>query len=407
MDNRHCVYLHRRVSDNEPFYIGSGVKGVREFSRSSRSKAWHNFIDGTDFIAEILEEGLSQKQSRLLERKHINETSFNLVNIHNPIIDNLDLDFNLLNKLFTYNESSTTCLTWKDCKSKEFNGKDAGNFVFKNGKKSSGCVRVQGARLRIHRVVWTLFGNTIPEFYVIDHIDNNPHNNKIDNLRCVSSAVNARNRLPISKPSGLPSGINVIGKETQLQIQAHAIVKGKKSTKAFAILKYGKEGALARAIAWRSSILSGLSGEESYSDTHFKCVEGDHSHIAYEGYYKEDCIYPFRKGGEIVSVTVHVVFNGKQRIKSFTIPYYTEQEALEKAIEFRDRGNYCEDDFKINVRVEGFIDNSSIGIFDSVKQAGEMTATATSLISACLTGRRSSTGGRKGNPIRTWKYHSN
>jgi len=406
MDNKYCVYLHRRKSDNIPFYIGSGVQGKREISKTSRSKVWKDFINNTGFTAEILADKLTLKESRLLEKKLIEETEYNLVNIQRPVTEHLKLDFELLNNLFEYDESSKTCLIWKNCKQDKLNGKQAGNFTFKNGVKSSGGVRVHGARLRLHRVVWTLFGRTIPDFYVIDHIDNDPHNNKINNLRCVPTEVNNRNRLQVSKSNGLPSGINEINKKYP-QISASFSFKDKISTKTFAILKYGKDVAVEKAIAWRSEKIKALSGTDAYSDTHFKCIAGEHSHTTYDGYYKENNIYPFRKNGNIVAVTVHVMFNDKQRIKSFTIPYYTEQEALEKAIEFRDRGNYCEDDFKINVRVEGFIDNSSIGIFDSVKQAGKMTATATSLISACLTGRRSSTGGRKGNPIRTWKYHNN
>lgn len=50
-----------------------------------------------------------------------------------------------------------------------------------------------GARLKAHRVAWFLSHGKWPD-NLIDHIDGNPSNNRIENLRDCSDAENCRNR---------------------------------------------------------------------------------------------------------------------------------------------------------------------------------------------------------------------
>lgn len=52
---------------------------------------------------------------------------------------------------------------------------------------------VFGRQMLVHRVVWMLLHGTWPEG-VIDHIDGNPSNNRIENLRDVPQAINCQNR---------------------------------------------------------------------------------------------------------------------------------------------------------------------------------------------------------------------
>lgn len=51
-----------------------------------------------------------------------------------------------------------------------------------------------GHRDRAHRIVWMMHNGHIPEGYTIDHKDNDPSNNHIDNLRLATHSQNTSNR---------------------------------------------------------------------------------------------------------------------------------------------------------------------------------------------------------------------
>jgi len=54
--------------------------------------------------------------------------------------------------------------------------------------------------MSLHRFIWVhVHGQTIPEGYSIDHIDNNPLNNTFQNLRVLTPRQQAANKVPIGK----------------------------------------------------------------------------------------------------------------------------------------------------------------------------------------------------------------
>jgi len=64
------------------------------------------------------------------------------------------------------------------------------------GKKSSGHLYTGAGginRIYAHRIAWVISQGSLPIHY-IDHIDGNPENNKIENLRDVTHKINHRNR---------------------------------------------------------------------------------------------------------------------------------------------------------------------------------------------------------------------
>jgi len=61
-------------------------------------------------------------------------------------------------------------------------------------------VRVNGVRYYVHQIVWLYHYGEIPD--LIDHIDQNPKNNKIDNLRPANKSLNALNCKKRNNKSG-------------------------------------------------------------------------------------------------------------------------------------------------------------------------------------------------------------
>jgi len=78
-----------------------------------------------------------------------------------------------------------------------FKGRVAGSPLNDNGGYRYLCLSKGGKpySMLAHRIIWALYHKEFaPEDKVIDHIDGDPDNNKINNLRVVTQKENSRNR---------------------------------------------------------------------------------------------------------------------------------------------------------------------------------------------------------------------
>lgn len=81
-------------------------------------------------------------------------------------------------------------------------------------------VHINHKTYRAHRVIWEMLKGPIPEGYVIDHIDGNKCNNRINNLRLATPMQNNANSKGFGK---YPKGV----KEHKGKFQARIGYKGK------------------------------------------------------------------------------------------------------------------------------------------------------------------------------------
>lgn len=89
-------------------------------------------------------------------------------------------------------------LIWIDCNKKSLNGNQAG-YEDKDGYRRIGIPSY--GMVSVHRLIFFMFNGYFPRF--VDHIDGNPRNNKIENLRPATIEQNARNaKTPITNTSG-------------------------------------------------------------------------------------------------------------------------------------------------------------------------------------------------------------
>lgn len=54
-------------------------------------------------------------------------------------------------------------------------------------------VRIDGREYRAHRLIWEMFNGPIPEGLLVDHIDRDVYNNRIENLRLATRSQNNAN----------------------------------------------------------------------------------------------------------------------------------------------------------------------------------------------------------------------
>lgn len=381
--NNYCVYLHKRADNGDVFYIGSGVQNKREKHFTARSKAWHEVKDNFGVVVEIFKADLDKVSARNLEESLINSGNYpNLINKKEVVKSYSSVSKSEFAEFVYYDESSPTCLRWRvvtgpRCKVDE----PVGSIICtKDGTARSITTKINGRNVKVSRIIWALFNELTPEDMIIDHIDNNPHNNKIENLRCITIAENSRNR---QRNKGSKSEFpGIYRRETNYT--ASVSINGVNKSTTYAFSKYGEELALQKCLAWRKSML--LMANEvgaNYSDHHIPVVSSSVDYIARPaGVLGLERIRVKRdKNLNIVSVSAFTLYKDRGREVSFSVSKYGFDQALHLAQEFVNKEEYCNEDFekRTNVTIKlVFIDTrEEIGTYKSVVQAAKETGLST------------------------------
>lgn len=187
------------------------------------------------------------------------------------------------NDLLYYDESSPTCLRWKvkrigkGLAKTKYPNDEAGTVVKK--KSNSDYIKITIAYNKKHyssgRIIWILLNGFIDDSLVVDHIDGNALNNKIDNLRLVSMQQNSTNsKVKNSNKSGQTGvSFNTVNGYSYYEAACQYFENGKKIRfrKLFSVLKLGEEVAFYLACQWRDAKLKELKAMGfGYTDRHGK-----------------------------------------------------------------------------------------------------------------------------------------
>lgn len=185
------------------------------------------------------------------------------------------------NEIFYYDETSPSCLKWKierfsgknDCIKHIHVGDVAGSC-----KQSTGywSVKYNKKNYQVHRVIYEIFNNEILDKLEVDHIDGNPSNNCIENLRLVSRSVNNRNRsMQITNTSGM-TGVQFYLKKREhwndpYWIAYYRDINGKLKSKSFNCRLLGYNNAYEKACKHREKMIQELNAQNAgYTERHGK-----------------------------------------------------------------------------------------------------------------------------------------
>lgn len=114
-----------------------------------------------------------------------------------------DIDYETVNNLFYYDETSETFLRWKVSRG----NKKAGDIAGCDSTGGYYRVSINNSDYMVHRIIWVLFHGEIDSSLTIDHIDRNRRNNNIKNLCLATQLQNISNRGYKLRANGLPTNI--------------------------------------------------------------------------------------------------------------------------------------------------------------------------------------------------------
>lgn len=181
------------------------------------------------------------------------------------------------NEIFYYDETSPSCLRWKierRC------GKGVGRIQKNIGDIAGGLtsrnywsVCFKEKQYQVHSIILQIYGENL-KGKIIDHIDGNPSNNKLNNLRVINQKENCRNsKKRTNNTSGFAGVVFNKSKVKGVEVlKWYAIwynLEGKRRSKCFSVRKYGHDLAFTLACEYRKGIIEQLNNEGAgYTNRH-------------------------------------------------------------------------------------------------------------------------------------------
>lgn len=140
----------------------------------------------------------------------------------------------------------------------------------------------------VHRIIAVLHGMKVNGF-VIDHINGITADNRIENLRVTTQAINSRNcKVQDNSPYGIPGVSSQQDKNGNLYFIARTTHLGNRVQKNFPVKLLGVMEAFKQAVIARQKMIHELNQEGAgYSDRHCKI---DGNVFEYESFVKDDSL---------------------------------------------------------------------------------------------------------------------